>query len=257
MEDLPSEFGYRGRSLPMTTLVRTLSLLLALLLFGCKGESMPTVPLGPQRDSKLGALLSGNKLTLAPSGITISIPNDWLEWNEKFNNNFHLSSSDMRKVCHGIGEWDTEYSQIINDMFPFPRCVAHIGGEGWGADGVSFGDIQMRIYHLESNSDQVQLRIETLAPGAVEPLVDDEHSTLGPKPTIGSIESIDGWKRLLIRFGRFYYDYGDTANVDVRFRSFNSETIVVVLMYADRSHISGEIDGLINGIIGFPQGIGR
>ena len=96
----------------MTKLIRAFSLLLALLVLGCTGNSTTVAPLGPQRDAKLNASLSGNNLILAPSGITIHVPKDWLEWKEEFHNNFHLNSSDMPKVCHGIGEWDTELSLI-------------------------------------------------------------------------------------------------------------------------------------------------
>ena len=242
--------------LPMTIMIRAFSLMFALLVLGC-GNSTPVAPLGPQRDANLSASLSGNDLILAPSGITFHIPKDWLEWNEKFNNNFHLNSSDMPKVCHGIGEWDTEYAEISNNIFPFQRCVAHIGGGGWGADSVSFGDIQMRVYHLESKIDQIRSQINTRAADSIKPLMDDEHSLMGPKPMVGPIETIDEWKRLLIRYGRFYHDYGDTANIDIRFRSFNSNTIAIVLMYVDRFRNPEEIDGLVNRITGFPEVDGR
>ena len=39
---------------------------------------------------------------------------------------------------------------------PFEDCAVHVGGEGWGAEGGSFGDLQMRGYL----SDQSKLLLE-------------------------------------------------------------------------------------------------
>jgi len=68
----------------------------------------------------------------------------------------------------------------------------------------------------------------------------------------GPIENINDWTRYLIRYGRFYHDYGDTANIDIRFRSLKSDTIAAVLMYIDRSRDRGEVEAFMNRISGFP-----
>jgi hypothetical protein len=44
----------------------------------------------------------------------------------------------------GHGEWDSEYASVVNASLPFEDCAAHVGGEGWGWQGLSFGDLQVR-----------------------------------------------------------------------------------------------------------------
>ena len=236
----------------MPRLVQKFLILLAIFTLGCQRNATPTVPLGPQRDAELSAQRSGQNVSLSPSGIAMSIPNGWLERNEQFSNNLHLNNSELPKVCNGSGEWDTEYAQVTNEIFPFSRCVVHAGGEGWGMDSVSFADLQVRVYHLKSDIDEIQRQIEAKAPDSMKLIIDEEQPSFSGKPTTGPTEKINDWTRYLIRYGRFYHDYGGTANIDIRFRSLNSDTIAVVLMYTDRSRQRGEIEEFMNQISGFP-----
>jgi hypothetical protein len=41
-------------------------------------------------------------------------------------------------VRFGHGEWDSEYASFVNASLPFEDCAAHVGGEGWGWQGVFF-----------------------------------------------------------------------------------------------------------------------
>jgi hypothetical protein len=72
---------------------------------------------------------------LHPSDVSFQIPNDWLDWNAQFHNNFHLTHGELKKVRFGAGEWDYEYGAVVNSALPFEDCAAHVGGEGWGREG--------------------------------------------------------------------------------------------------------------------------
>jgi len=77
------------------------------------------------------ATREGQKIILHPSGVTLNVPQQWLEWDERFHNNFHLTRDELEKVHNGEGQWDTEYAKVVNAALPFTDCAAHVGGEGW------------------------------------------------------------------------------------------------------------------------------
>jgi hypothetical protein len=62
---------------------------------------------------------------------------------------------ELALVKIGAGEWDTEYARVVNSAMRFQDCVAHVGGEGWGKDGSSFGDVQLRVYLTPLSEEQV------------------------------------------------------------------------------------------------------
>ena len=89
---------------------------------------------------------SGRTVILHPSEASFDIPTDWIAWYGKFHNNLHLSEKELALVKIGAGEWDTEYAKVVNSAMRFQDCVAHVGGEGWGKDGSSFADVQLRLF---------------------------------------------------------------------------------------------------------------
>src|SRR3972149_6742452 len=101
------------------------------------------------------ATREGRTIRLHPSGITLQIPQDWLEWNAEVHNNLHLTHRELRKVRRGHGEWDYEYARVVNAVLPFEHCAAHVGGEGWGWDAVSFGDVQLRAYVTSLTAQEI------------------------------------------------------------------------------------------------------
>ncbi len=72
-------------------------------------------------DLRIGrfATRNGRIIQLHPSGITLQVPQDWLEWDAQFQNNFHLSHRELRSVRVGHGEWDSEYGSVVNASLPF------------------------------------------------------------------------------------------------------------------------------------------
>ena len=100
------------------------------------------------------------KIILRPSGATFRIPQEWVEWHERFHNSLHLTREQLDAVARGDGEWDTEYASVSNTVLPFDRCCAYVGDEGWGRQGVSYGDLQVRIYRPRRCAQAVETRIK-------------------------------------------------------------------------------------------------
>jgi hypothetical protein len=142
-------------------------------------------------------------------------------WYSEHGNNLHLSRDQLRRVEKpDSDEWDREFARIGNASLPFDRCAAHVGSEGWGDDACSYGDLQVRVYDLLDPPDDLEGRIVRAATAAA-----------GVDGAERSTE--EAWRRILIRYDRFHFDYGATAFVDFRLRRFHDRTIVFVFMYTD------------------------
>jgi hypothetical protein len=79
----------------------------------------------------------------------------------QFHHNYISGHRELRSVRIGHGEWDSEYGFVVNASLPFDDCAAHVGGEGWGWQGVSFGDLQVRAYVTSPSAEDVLLRVKT------------------------------------------------------------------------------------------------
>jgi hypothetical protein len=144
-----------------------LLLTLALICTGCPAQPSQTYIIqhatwtsDADPTSRPWSTREGKSVTLHPSGATYKVPNDWLEWHQKFGNNFHLTHAQLDAVARGAGEWDTEYASVCNATLPFDRCAAHVGDEGWGKQGVSYGDLQVRVYDLAESLEVIERAIE-------------------------------------------------------------------------------------------------
>src|ERR1700674_3493367 len=132
---------------PMRARRSPLTAALTVLIVVGRGHTSP-----PPADR---ASRSGRTVILHPSEASFDIPTDWIAWYGKFHNNLHLSEKELALVEIGAGEWDTEYAKVVNSAMRFQDCVAHVGGEGWGKDGSSFGDVQLRVYLTPLSEEQV------------------------------------------------------------------------------------------------------
>jgi hypothetical protein len=146
-----------------------------------------------------------------------------VNWFAGFKNNLHLTRGELAKVEKGAGDWDTEYGMVCNAVLPFSRCCAHVGEEGWGKDGVSFADLQVRVYVLQMKADELGRQIEERGTAKVK-----EITKKAPKITTSDAAA---WKRWAFAYERWYGDYGGTAHVDFRARQFERHTVVFVFMY--------------------------
>ena len=166
---------------------------------------------------------------LLPSGIEFQIPQDWVTWDSQFHNNLHLTSKELMKVQTGKGEWDSEYSVVVNAALPFEDCAAHVGGEGWGVEGSSFVDLQVRAYVTDLPMREILERVQKSAFAEAQRIANAEGGSAGNEAHV-SISSDGNWRRAAIDYPLWYHDYGGTAKIDFYLRDESKYRLVLVFM---------------------------
>ena len=190
------------------------AVLLTLVLCNCRRTRTATV-------FELFATRDGPTILLHPSNVTFHVPQQWIKSNDEFHNNFHLSRAELESVRDGSGEWDTEYAEVVNAALPFQYCAVHAGGEGWGKQGVSFADVQMRAYDTPFSKQDVMTRIRGSAFDAVR--------RISSKSNLA--EASQGqWQSAVIDYFLWYGDYGGTARIRFYVQSTRDRTLVLVFM---------------------------
>src|SRR5437879_974963 len=155
------------------------------------------------RDAGRYATRLERTIYLHPSEVSFQIPQDWLYWDSEFHDNLHLTHRELERVRFGAGEWDSEYGDVVNSALPFEYCAAHVGGEGWGREGVSFGDLQLRAYVTELSSLEILRRISGPAFAAAKKVA----SQVIHEPAVQvSSGQEDQWQRAVIQYDMFYGD---------------------------------------------------
>jgi len=187
------------------------------------------------------ATREGRKIILHPSGVTLNVPQQWLEWDERFHNNFHLTRDELEKVHNGEGQWDTEYAKVVNAALPFTDCAAHVGGEGWGREGSSFGDVQLRAYISTLSERTILASIRGDA-------FDTARQVARPFPTPAALaqlapetslkEDKEGqWRTSVIQYPLWYGDYGGVARIRFYVASIEHGTLVLVFMGGENEQV--------------------
>ena len=168
-------------------------------------------------------------IELRPSGITFRVPPDWLKWNAQFHNNLHLTRQELKGVETGKGEWDSEYATVVNSALPFDDCAAHVGGEGWGLQSASFGDLQMRAYVTHLSAREILERIQGPGFGHAASIAKLKGGRTGSEAHI-AVKTAGDWQRATIEYPLWYGDYGGLAMVDFYVREVRSYRLVLVFM---------------------------
>jgi hypothetical protein len=163
-------------------------------------------------------------------GVEFQLPDKWLDWFREFGDNIHLTHSELESVARGEGEWDAGYASVCNAVLPFERCVAHVGDSGWGASGVSYVGLQMRVYQVPYSPGDTLRRVKEV--GAA-----DIKRFSGTEPEIETIHRAHGWSTSALRYPNWCGDYGGIANVDFRVADFDGQTVIVVFMYTSQSRL--------------------
>lgn len=176
------------------------------------------------------ATRQGRTIQLHPSNITFQVPQSWLEWDSEFHNNFHLTHRQLRSVRVGHGEWDSEYASVVNASLPFEDCAAHVGGEGWGWQGVSFGDLQVRAYVTSLSENEVLARVKSRGFGTAQSIADRQSGFGAGHQATFSASTEERWQHAKISYPLWYGDYGGTAPIDFYVRDTGHYRLVVVLM---------------------------
>ena len=173
-------------------------------------------------------------IQLHPSNIIFKIPQDWLEWDSQFHNNLHLTHQELQKVRNGAGEWDWEYGRVVNASLPFEHCAAHVGGEGWGLEGVSFGDLQVRGYVTDLPHQRILESIQGPGFKEAESIAKSEGGVTGNDADISISKAGDwrngAWQRVTIRYPLWYGDYGGEAVIDFYVKDAYPYRLVLVFM---------------------------
>jgi len=217
------------------------------------------------------ALLRGRLVILKPSRIVFRIPPAWLDHYDSppkypvenlremvtdpaeldrrcsTKNNLHFTRQDLDKVKSGEGnEWDETFAKVVNDLLPFEKCVFHGGGEGWGLQGHSFGDLQMRVYlgHWELGEltklvgERGLPAVRKMSQGAASRLrssaahlkgFTDMTGGAAPRASSGRTKTT-AWQVESLTFPMWFYDYGATAVIDFYARKYQESTVVLVFM---------------------------
>jgi hypothetical protein len=186
---------------------------------------------------------NGRTIELHPSEVTFQIPQDWLDWDAQFHNNLHLTHGQLRSVRLGHGEWDSEYGAVVNSALPFEDCAAHVGGEGWGWSGVSFGDLQVRAYVSELRSYQVLSAISKQGFKTAQGIAERQHSA--GNGAVLSSSTKDKWQYVEISYPLWYGDYGGTARINFYVKDIGRYRLVIVFMGGSNQN---EKDSILNSV---------
>jgi len=179
---------------------------------------------------------NGRMIQLHPSEVTFQIPRDWLDWDAQFHNNLHLTHGQLRSVRLGHGEWDSEYGEVVNSALPFEDCAVHVGGEGWGWSGVSFGDLQVRAYLSERRTHQILSAISTQGFKTAQRIADSASL---------SSSMNDKWQHVEISYPLWYGDYGGTARIKFYVQDIGRYRLVMVFMGGSNQN---EKDSILNSV---------
>lgn len=176
--------------------------------------------------SQTGELASLQDLSLSihPVRMTLLIPSDWSEWYHESGNNIHLTSASLAGLATAEGEWDKEYTEVLNSILPISACVAHLGGEGWGREAVSCADLQMRVYVGNFSPEQTELRIHDKGMAKAR--------AIGHR-AVATNDMHHAWHVGKIQYDVWYGDYGGTAHIDLFSQAIKTQTVTIAFMYAE------------------------
>ncbi len=220
--------------------------LLALVItsaMGCQKHSAPFVPHTAwnietnEPSGKPRSRRNGSTIVLSPSSTMIDLPTAWIEWYNKYKNTLHLSPTSIADVIQGSGEWDSRYSSVCNALLPANRCAAHIGGDGWGKDGVGTGDLQVRIYDLQQSVPFVKRDLRSRAVRELERLATQQNDL--------TFENTGRWSWCSIRYGVRDHDTIGVCRVDLWLTEINTGTIVFVFMCTENSRERSQIHAIL------------
>ncbi|HNG93911.1 MAG TPA: hypothetical protein PLB32_14015 [Acidobacteriota bacterium] len=168
--------------------------------------------------------MSGRQIQILPAGEKFLIPSSWVDWHNKFQNNVHLSRAEIYATQNGIGEWDSEYSKVVNSVLPIADCIGQLGGEGWGWSGVSYTDVQLKVFNSKLNPAELQTLCSTKALSVARSL--SSNATF-------QTQTVNTWQKSVIQFDLWFQDYGGTATVEFWIQSAKTGSLIFVFMHAN------------------------
>src|SRR5262245_19659592 len=177
---------------------------------------------GHALSASVQAIVSEQTVVIKPYDISFSLPASWLEWQQKYHNNIHSTRRELHRTKYGEREWDFEYARIVNALLPYDKCVLHAGGEGWGRESGSFGDLQVRLYLGDFNIEQIENDVRTHGSRVAQKVGKNVEVTR---------DELVGWPRVSLTYDLWFDDYGGKARIDFCLRRVNDVSTLFVLMY--------------------------
>ncbi|MHC4527181.1 MAG: WD40 domain-containing protein, partial [Planctomycetota bacterium] len=184
------------------------------------------------------------------SGINLQfgVPQRWTTWYNEFKDNFHLSRQELDSVMQAEGEWDFEFATLVNSILPFQGCAAHVGGESWGKNSISFADVQLRAYLLAGGPEGIEDAVRAMSTQRPSSIFGRGHATYDESFRLEQ-DSGSLWRKTRISYGAAYGDYGSTAHIDFRLRQFGSTAAAFVFMYTDHKDQQGTINQILGSVV--------
>lgn len=194
----------------------------------------------PQQSDTI--FLSGTTFTVPSHNLRFSIPQAWVEWADQYPDtpNIFLTQEQLHKAKEVEGEWDHEYAIILNEALPFSHCLLHAGSEGWGVDGITYTDLQMRLYILESTVTETESTISQKTSKAIEKVSGQSNP---PK-----VDKLGPWQNLRYNYDLKYEDYGATAEIDFYLQPSGNATLIFVFMHTRQPHLTDEKMSILNSV---------
>jgi hypothetical protein len=178
------------------------------------------------------ARIADGRLVVEPLGASFQIPPTWFdpptikgtcEYNSPIDARFHVDRETIAKLARATGEWDKEFSAVVDSVMPFSGTVAQLGSEGWGAESSCFGDLQVRVYLTDLPLDSLATRARRRA--------SETANRFFPATPVTEADTL-GWRVQRLSWNAWYYDYGATAQVEFYSRQVRDKTITLVFMHA-------------------------
>lgn len=188
----------------------------------------------PSTDS---ARIAGSTVAIDPLGLELTLPPAWVGDRDTAATSpscgHHLRGAPARRFAtsrpmldslqHATGEWDQEYSAVVDSILPFAQLVAQLGPEPFSG-GTCYADLQLRIYVLDSApTTGTAEHAPSLAAGFRV-----AHG-LFPSASLASRDS-SSWHIDALRWIAWYSDYGAEANVQLYSIPIRNRVAVLVFM---------------------------
>jgi hypothetical protein len=198
------------------------------------------------------ASLSGQVVTLIPSGMFFRVPQSWLALYQKDSfNNLKLTREQLEQAKQPTSPArDARFAEVVNSILPFEKCSVQAGGDSRGVNRHDYTDVHMRVYvgnwSISTIGDLLLQRglpiAERLATEAWKARARDmgtpaykENDPRVPSEVSNKAgfnkETVGDWLRLRLSFPVWNVDVGDTDIVDLYCRTCDARTVVLVFMY--------------------------
>jgi hypothetical protein len=205
-------------------------------LLACRKISYRETAIHSSEKNSPYATLEGRTIRLKPFEATFDIPEAWLTPQPipgEPTRNLFLSWDELNYLYRNDGG-DEEEAQVINSVFPFEECAAHVGDLGWG--NFRWNDLQGRVYVTELAIEEIVARVERQGLAKASNVF--EHAAiLSGNHQAWQMRTID------ILDAPEYSDFSLGKRLDFYCRSFGNKRVVFVFLHA------GGFDETIDGIL--------